>query len=61
MGRVARAFAFGKLIKTTTAAIRCSSATTRTIRRFKQQAPEGTTYDFDAFGVHAELFAVRIW
>ena len=25
-------------------------------QRFKQQAPEGTTYYFDAFGVHAELF-----
>jgi RHS repeat-associated protein len=25
-------------------------------QRFKQVAPEGTTYYFDAFGVHAELF-----
>jgi len=25
-------------------------------QRFKQQAPEGTTTYFDAFGVHAELF-----
>jgi hypothetical protein len=25
-------------------------------QRFKQQAPEGNTYYFDAFGVHAELF-----
>jgi uncharacterized protein RhaS with RHS repeats len=31
---------------------RCSSHTTR----FKQTAPEGITYYFDAFGVHAELF-----
>jgi hypothetical protein len=25
-------------------------------QRFKQQAPEGPTLHFDAFGVHAELF-----